>query len=58
MQTIIELANEFWNLWLVLMFVAILAWSLWPSKERAKEMKHAANIPFQDGDSNAGKGDL
>lgn len=58
MQTIVALANEYWNLWLLILFVIIIGWSLWPSKERSEQMKHAANIPFNDDTPDAGKGDM
>ena len=57
MQTIYELANEYWNLWLLFCFVAVVGWALWPSRERSEQMKHAANIPLMDDQELTGKGE-
>lgn len=48
MDTIVALANEYWNLWLLILFGLVVAYALWPGRKRAKEMKDAANIPLQD----------
>lgn len=56
METIVRLANEFWNLWLGLLFVSILIYTIWPSKKRNSEMDHAANIPLLDDEPNSAKG--
>jgi len=45
---IIELANAGWNLWLLILFVIVVAYALWPSKRRQKQMDAAARIPFED----------
>ncbi len=58
MENIVEIANEYWNLWLLLMFIIVIAWSLWPTKERSAQMKHAANIPFNEDMPDTGKGEL
>ncbi len=57
MQSIVAFANEYWNLWLLIIFVGIVVWAIWPTKARNQQMKHAANIPFEDDDFDAGKGD-
>ncbi len=58
MENIVEIANEYWNLWLLLMFIFVIAWSLWPTEKRSAQMKHAANIPFNDDKPNADEGEL
>lgn len=45
---IVELANTGWNVWLLLMFLGIVAYALWPSKKRQQEMDRAARIPLED----------
>ena len=37
-----------WGLWLMLLFGAIIAWVMWPSKKRRKDMEEHARIPFRD----------
>ena len=37
--------RSFWLLWVVLMFVVIIAWVFWPSRKR--EMEAHARIPFE-----------
>jgi cbb3-type cytochrome oxidase subunit 3 len=45
---IVELANAGWNVWLLLMFLGCVAYALWPTKKRQREMDHAARIPLDD----------
>ncbi|MEQ8441655.1 MAG: cbb3-type cytochrome c oxidase subunit 3 [Alphaproteobacteria bacterium] len=45
---IVELANAGWNVWLVLMFLLVIAYALWPSKRRQAEMDRAARIPLDE----------
>lgn len=48
-----EIARSWWGAWLMLLFVAIVAWALWPSSRRAEEMRRNAMIPFRDDDHDA-----
>lgn len=45
---IVELANAGWNVWLLLMFLLVVGYALWPSKKRQKEMDEAARIPLEE----------
>ena len=47
MQTLYELANTYWNLWLAIIFFIIVAFAYWPSKKTQKKMDDAAQIPFK-----------
>ena len=40
--------RSFWLLWLVLLFLGIVAWVYWPS--RKKRLESYGRIPFQDDD--------
>ena len=53
-DSIVELANAGWNVWLLAMFVIAVAYAFWPSKKRQKEMDHAARIPFENDDNDVG----
>lgn len=48
-----EIARAWWGLWLMLLFVGIVAWALWPSPRRRDEMRDAAMIPFREDDDPA-----
>lgn len=41
-----EWANAVWGLWLMLIFIGIVAWVFWPG--RKKQMEEHARIPFED----------
>ncbi|WP_420547448.1 cbb3-type cytochrome c oxidase subunit 3 [Curvivirga sp.] len=56
MDTLVKLANDYWNLWLGLLFIGIVIVTLWPSKKRDKEMNEAANIPLMEDEPNHSKG--
>ncbi|MDP2699566.1 cbb3-type cytochrome c oxidase subunit 3 [Thalassospira sp.] len=45
-----DFLRPLWGLWLMIFFVGILAWALWPSKKRKQEMDDHARIPFKDQD--------
>jgi cbb3-type cytochrome oxidase subunit 3 len=45
---IVEAANTYWNVWLLLMFLVAVGYALWPTKKHQREMDHAARIPFQE----------
>ena len=46
MDTLFEWAKALWGLWLMLIFLGIVAYALWPSRQR--EMEEHARIPFDD----------
>ncbi len=48
-----EIARAWWGLWLMTLFVGIIAWALWPSRQRSEEMREAAMIPFREDDEPA-----
>jgi cytochrome c oxidase cbb3-type subunit 4 len=48
-----EFARAWWGLWLMTLFVGIVAWALWPSRQRTEEMSNAAMIPFREDDEPA-----
>ena len=56
MQDIVSLANEYWNLWLFIVFAGIVVWALRPTRQADAEMKHNANIPLEDDDIQPRKG--
>lgn len=45
---IVEIANAGWNVWLLLMFLVAVAYALWPSKKRQRDMDDAASIPLRE----------
>ncbi|UCH75257.1 MAG: cbb3-type cytochrome c oxidase subunit 3 [Rhodospirillales bacterium] len=45
-----ELARAWWGAWLMLLFLGIVVWALWPSKRRSHEMRRNAEIPFRNDD--------
>jgi cytochrome c oxidase cbb3-type subunit 4 len=47
------IARAWWGLWLMILFVGIVAWALWPSRRRSEEMRDAAMIPFREDDEPA-----
>ena len=40
--------RSLWMLWLLLLFIGIVAWVYWPSRRR--QMERHGEIPFRDGD--------
>ena len=44
MQELIEFARSIWGLWLMLLFLGIVAWPLWPS--RKAELEAQKMSPF------------
>ncbi|MCS6878407.1 MAG: cbb3-type cytochrome c oxidase subunit 3 [Geminicoccaceae bacterium] len=48
MSTLFQVLHQFWIVWLVALFVAIVAWTFWPSRKHRLE-RHA-RIPFEDED--------
>lgn len=45
-QDIAEFLRSFWVVWLGLLFLALVAWALWPKNR--KKFEHAARIPLED----------
>ena len=51
METLKELSGHlypYWQLLLVFVFVAIVAWAYWPTAKRRDEMRDHADIPLRD----------
>ena len=46
MDDLVQTAKSLWGLWLMLIFVGIVAWVMWPGRKR--EMEDHARIPFED----------
>ena len=46
LQAIAEVLRSFWVLWLFLIFVAIVVWTMWPS--RKKNLEKLGRIPLDD----------
>ncbi len=46
MDALVEWARALWGLWLMLIFLGICAYALWPSRKR--EMEEHARIPLDD----------
>ena len=44
-----RLVRSLWVVWLLLVFVGIIVWVMWP--RRKKELEEQAMIPFKDDDS-------
>lgn len=56
MDLLLELsqaARTWWGAWLMLLFLGIIAWALWPSRQRSQEMRDASMIPFREDDDQA-----
>lgn len=45
MQGLVEFARSIWGLWLMVLFVGIVAWTLWPSRRR--QLEEHGKIPFR-----------
>ena len=43
---IYQLLRSLWLVWLVLLFLGVVAWVMWP--RRKKELEDQAKIPFKD----------
>ena len=46
MQEFYEFVRSLWVVWLMVLFVGIVAWVLWPSRRR--KYREAAQIPLED----------
>ena len=50
-MTLVEISNflrDYWGLWLMILFVGIVAWVFWPSNK--KDLESHADIPLRDED--------
>lgn len=45
--------RELWVLWLMAIFLGIVAWALWPTRKRQEQMEHHRNIPLRDDEDDA-----
>ncbi|NNG02660.1 MAG: cbb3-type cytochrome c oxidase subunit 3 [Inquilinus sp.] len=48
LQSLIEGARSLWVLWLMLLFLGIVGWVLWP--RHTKQIEEHGMIPFKDDD--------
>jgi cytochrome c oxidase cbb3-type subunit 4 len=46
MDTLVEWAKALWGLWLMMIFIGIVAYVFWPGRKR--EMEEHARIPLED----------
>ena len=52
LEEILPVLRQFWQVWLVLLFVGIVVWTLWPGRRR--EMDEHARIPLRDEETGHG----
>jgi cytochrome c oxidase cbb3-type subunit 4 len=52
--TVSGLLRELWLVWLVLLFVGIVVWVMWPGRRR--KLESHARIPLDDDDPKPGPG--
>ena len=45
-DTVVDTARSLWVLWLMLLFLGIVAWVMWP--RNAKKIEDHGRIPFKD----------
>lgn len=45
-------AKSLWTVWFFLIFVGVVAWTMWPSRRR--ELESQGRIPLQDDDQSRG----
>ncbi len=48
MEEFYQFLRSLWVLWLMAIFLGIVAWVYWPSRRRKKRLQDHANIPFRD----------
>ena len=53
MESVLPVLKQFWVIWLMILFVGIVAWVYWPGRRR--EMEDNARIPFRDEEGNDGR---
>lgn len=55
MEELVEFMRSFWVVWMMLLFLGIVAWALWPG--RKAKWERAARIPLrEDGEETAREG--
>ena len=53
MDSLLGILKQFWVIWLMVLFVGIVAWVYWPGRRR--EMDDNARIPFRDQEDEDGR---
>ena len=53
MESVLPVLKQFWVIWLMILFVGIVAWVYWPGRRR--EMEDNARIPFRDEEGRNGR---
>jgi cytochrome c oxidase cbb3-type subunit 4 len=48
MEELSGFLRNFWVVWMMALFIGIVAWAFWPSRRRRDEMRDHAQIPFRD----------
>lgn len=57
MEELSQFLRSFWVVWLMAIFVGIVAWVYWPSRRRKRRMQDHANIPFREDEQPGGTRD-
>jgi cytochrome c oxidase cbb3-type subunit 4 len=50
MEGFYETVRSLWVVWLMIIFVGIVAWAFWPSRRQQRKMDDHAQIPLRDDD--------
>ena len=45
-EAVYQAFRSFWVVWLMILFIGIVAWAYWPSRRR--KLEDIANIPLRD----------
>ncbi|SMF40466.1 cytochrome c oxidase cbb3-type subunit 4 [Tistlia consotensis] len=48
MEELSHFMRNLWVVWLMAIFVGIVAWAYWPSRRRRQSLQEQANIPLRD----------
>jgi len=48
MEGLYETVRSLWVVWLMILFIGIVAWALWPSRRQQRKMDRHARIPLED----------
>lgn len=48
MMDIYQFLHDYWVVWMVIVFLGIIAWVYWPSRRRKQGFDEAAQIPLDD----------
>ena len=51
MEELIGVLRAFWPVWLMALFVGVVAWTLWPKRKRKLEEDYS-HIPLRDDEPN------